>query len=358
MECGLRSAISRLSSLFILSILSGCALFIPPEEPPPLPPVEQLPAEEPEPEVAAVPEPEIVAEPEPEAQPEPQVTPPPQHIKPLIAVVLSNRTEAYAGVADALHEHLDRQETYDLSDRSLVAADAFAKIADSDASVIIAIGLPAAMAARRFATVPVVVTQVFNLEDADLLSADIKAVSVLPPIALQIDAWQALDPSIRNIGAILGPGHAALIAEAEQAMAERGITFHHAIAGSDRETLYLFNRLVRDIDGFILFPDNRILSRAVLTEIMSYAARHRVQVAVYNEPLLEHGATFLAQPVAADVAARVARVLEQIIAGDADAVPAITRLTEIEVRSNVEILRRLGLAAQAGETADVLAEAE
>lgn len=358
MECGWRSAISRLSSLLILSILSGCALFIPPELPPSLPPVEQPPAEEPEPEVVAEPEPEVVAEPEPEVQPEPEVTPPPQHIKPLVAVVLSNRTAEYAGVADALHEHLDRQETYDLSDRSLVADDAFAKISESDASAIVAIGLPAAMAARRFATVPVVVAQVFNLEDADLLSPDIKAVSVLPPIALQIAAWQALDPSIRNIGAILGTGHAALIAEADQAMKERGITFHHAIAGSDRETLYLFNRLVRDIDGFILFPDNRILSRAVLTEIMSYAARHRVQVAVYNEPLLAHGATFLAQPVAADVAAGVARVLEQIFAGDVDAVPPITGLSDIEVRTNAEILRRLGLATQTRETADVLAEAK
>ena len=48
--------------------------------------------------------------------------------------------------------------------------------------------------------------------------------------------------------------------------------------------------LIRDIDGFILFPDNRILSRSVLTEMMADANRHRVQVAVFNEPLLEFGA--------------------------------------------------------------------
>ncbi len=117
-------------------------------------------------------------------------------------------------------------------------------------------------------------------------------------------------------------------------MSEKGIKFHYAIAQTDKETLYLFNRLVRDIDGFILFPDNRILSRSVLGEMMSYASRHRVQVAVFNPPLLEHGATFSAATVPADIAVTITRILEEIIAGNIDKVPPITALTKIEVLTN------------------------
>ena len=138
----------------------------------------------------------------------------------------------------------------------------------------------------------------------------------------------------------------------------RGVKFHHAIAQSDRETLYLFNRLVRDIDGFVLFPDNRILSRAVLTEMMSYALRHRVQVAVFNEPLLEYGALFNAATLDDDIAAQIALVLERAVKGDWQDVPAVTPLSRIDVKANDDVLKRLGLALPNGALVDGLAEVQ
>jgi ABC-type uncharacterized transport system substrate-binding protein len=206
-----------------------------------------------------------------------------------------------------------------------------------------------------FSTVPVVVGQVFNVNDHELLDDNVKAVAVLPPMDLQIKAWRELDPTLRNVGAILGPGHDALIAETEQAMSEHGIKFHYAIAETDRETLYLFNRLVRDIDGFILFPDNRILSRDVLNEMMSYASRHRVQVAVFNEPLLEHGATFSSETMVSDIAATITRVLDEIIRGNIDSVTPLTGLSEIDVRTSGATLRKLGLVSDFTETTNTVA---
>lgn len=343
----------RSSVILMLFALSGCSMFIPPELPSP-PPTELPPTVEPEPEPDPEPPPEVVVEPEPEPEPDPE----PQHIEPLVAIVLSDRTPAYVAVAEALKRYLDDHEIYDLSDRSLLPKEAFAAIAESNANAIVAIGLPAARAARRFATVPVVVGQVFNVHDSELLSEDVKAVSVLPPIGLQVDAWQELDPTVRNVGAILGPGHEMLIEEADAAMKERGIKFHYAIAESDRETLYLFNRLVRDIDGFILFPDNRILSRTVLMEMMGYASRHRVQIAVFNKPLLEFGALFSASTVQSDIAARIATVLDQAIKGDFGGVPAVTPLSEIEIQTNPEVLQRLGLDTQLGDVGDALADVQ
>ena len=336
----LRTIAMRLSTIVALALLAGCTLLAPPaEEPPPGPPPELPPAVEPEPEPPPpAPEPEPVVEPQPEPEPEP-----PANIEPLVAVVLSDRTQAYVDVADAMSQYLNRYDTYDLSDRSQLPRDAFASIADSGAAAVVAIGLPAARAARRFATVPVVIGQVFNVNDGELLGDDVKAVSVLPPMARHIEAWHDIDSSIRNVGAVLGPGHDALIEETDLALKARGVKFHYAVAESDRETLYLFNRLIRDIDGFILFPDNRILSRSVLTEMMNYASRHRVQVAVFNEPLLEHGAVFSASAVEEDIAENIVKALNQALSGNFADVPAITGLAEIEIRENPEVLDRLGL---------------
>ena len=257
---------------------------------------------------------------------------------------MTDRNPAYVGVADALQQYLVHHEVYDLSDQSLSPEDAFAAITESNAKAVVAIGLQAAEAASRHATVPVVVGQVFNISDKNILSDTVKAVSVLPPLELQIEEWRKIDPGIQNVGAILGPGHDELIAEANRAMQPYDIQFHYAVAETDRETLYLFNRLVREIDGFVLFPDNRILSRTVLSEMMSDAARHRVQVAVFNEPLLQLGATFNAGSVPENIAATMTGILDEMIKGNIDRVPTITALSDISIETNPAVLQRLGLS--------------
>lgn len=346
----IRAIVARTLLVSMMLSISACSMFLPAPD---------------EPEVVAIPEPESepVIEPEPQAEPEPvpvvRPEPPPPEpelpttVAPLVAVIVSDRTPAYTDVATALHGYLENYDTYDLSDRSLTIKDAFESIAASEAKAVVAIGLPAAAAAKQYASVPVVVGQVFNLAEHGLLGGNVKAVASLPPVGQQIDAWRELDPSIRNIGAILGEGHDALIEATNAAMQERGINFHYAIASSDRETLYLFNRLIRDVDGYILFPDNRILSRFVLETILKDAVRQHVQVSVFNEPLLNGGATFSASTVPEDIATQISRVLNRLLTGDIDAVPALTELTAVRIRTNPAILKKLGLdktPAIAGKT--------
>lgn len=344
-----RSALARSSLVLLLVVLSGCSMFIPSQP-------EPVATTEPEP--VPLPEPTVVPEPPPEpvvVAPEPVGPSEPQNIEPLVSVIISNRTPAYVDVSRALEQYLDHAEIYDLSDRSLSPQEAFEAITESGSHAVVAVGLPAARAAKKYSTLPVVVGQVFNMNDNGLLSNSVKAVGVLPPIDLQMDAWLELDPDLSDVGAILGPGHEDLIAETDRALSERGIKFHYAIAQTDRETLYLFNRLAREIDGYILFPDNRILSRSVLSEMMGYAARHRVQVAVFNEPLLAHGATFSAVTLPADIALTIARLLEEIIDGNVDKLPPVTALSEIEIRLNPAALRKLGLNGGPPDEANTVA---
>lgn len=344
----IRAMIARAAPIFLLMALSGCAALLP-EPPEPVadgPVAVPAPTPQPEPELEPAPFPQpLPPTPVPVAQPEPDTGP--VNVGPLVAVVISDRTPAYVAVADALDEHLDNPEVYDLSDGSLNPAKAFDVIGRSGAIAVVAIGLPAARAAAQFSRVPVVVGQVFNFMNTDLPSASVRAVSVLPPVAQQVDAWLAIAPAIKNVGAIVGPGHDALIEEAEQALSERGIKFHYAIANSDRETLYLFNRLVRDIDGFLLFPDNRVLSRNILLEMMSYAARHHVQVAVFNDPLLKLGAVLSTSAVDTDIAASITIVLNRILEGDIDDVPMMSPLSTTRVSTNPGVMQKLGLSVLA-----------
>lgn len=326
------------TSIVLLTLLaSGCSLMQPPPDPPPDP----LPVPDSEP----PPAPETAKAPEPDPAPPPPPPPAKPAPSPLkVAVVLSSRAAAFENVALALAEVRDDVEIYDLSDRSLSVRDAFDAIHQTGAGAVVAVGLRAAIYARDFATVPVVFSQVFNVADNDLLQEHMRGVAVIPPLASQLEAWRKLSPELGSVGAIVGEGHEALLGEAGRAAVEQGVDFHHRIAGSDRETLYLFTRMVPDIDGFWLFPDNRILSGPVLREMLEYAARHDVQVAVFNDALLELGAALSATADARDIAATVRDILSELETGGLQQVPPLSPLSEIRIRLNGRLKRRLQLA--------------
>lgn len=290
----------------------------------------------PAPEPAPVPVEPALSQPSPPVTEVPEPEPEPQPAEPLpgrIAIVLSDRTPAYENVALELGHLLDDFLLYNLADKSLSPEAAFAAITDSDAKVVIAIGLRATEQAIRLSTVPVVFCQVFNIDVTDA-AVPVKGVASIPPLSLQIKAWKQLDPKLDDIGAILGAGHDDLIAEAERATAANDIDLHYRIAASDRETLYIFNRMAPEIDGFWLFPDNRVLSVSILREMLSYASSHNVQVAVFNAALLDMGATLSATTVDSDIAATTVAIADRIIRGDTEAIPLMTLLHEVDVQTD------------------------
>ncbi len=267
------------------------------------------------------------------------------------AIVLSDRKPAYENIATELGALLEDYSIYDLTDKSLMPRAVFSNIADFDAGLVIAIGIRAATVANAYSQVPVVFCQVFNIAEIDLDSGNLKGVAALPPLAMQVAAWQEFNPGLSNVGAIVGSGHEDLIDEARKAADSAGLNFHYRIARSDRETLYMFNRLTPVIDGFWLFPDNRILSPYVLRQMLSYASRHRVQVAVFNPALLDFGAAISTASVDSDIAATVVSVAHRVIRGDGESIPAVTPLNAIDVQTNRAVFKKPEVAAANGNGA-------
>ena len=331
------SGAARLATVAGLLVLHGCALFEPEAEPEIV---------EPAPEVVEAPEP-VVAVPEPAPEPEPPaVAPPPPPRE--VAIVLSSRQPAYEDVASELAARLNDVAIYDLDDRSQPPVVAFRQINDSRTDAVVAIGLRAARSSVAMSQVPVVFSQVFNYSDYGLVTANSRGVSALPPLDAHLAAWKQLDPTLARVGMIIGAGHEALRAEAEIAAQDHGVELQIQEAGSDQETLYHFKRMIHEIDGFWLFPDNRILSPRVLTEILQQANRRHVPVAVSNEAMLQLGAAISVSTVAADIAATIVKVLERIRAGGIDELPPLTELSEVRVVTN-EALMKPEIAADTAE---------
>ena len=304
--------------LLVAALFAGCQAL-----PPAPPPVE-------EPVEIVVDEPAVVTvEPEPEPEPAPPAPPP----LPPVSIVLTNSQPAYADVARELTRHFDNYTIYDLSQKDRPPVTVLRMINDSEPGVVIAIGLRAAQSSIAMSNHPVVFSQVFNYQGHDLLRANSRGIASLPPIDAQLAAWKEADPTVSRIGLILGEGHDDLITEAEIAAQRHGIELVVQISHSDQETLYFFRRMVRDIDGFWLLPDNRVLSARVLQQMLADAKQRRVPVSVPSDSMLSLGAMISMTTKASDIASTIADVVRQIGSGDIDRVPPITPLSEIAVKT-------------------------
>ncbi len=326
----------------MIGFLSGCALFRPlPELDTPDPkPVDPTPTTTatattttPTPVQPHVPEP-VTPAPPPRPAPDAHIT-----------ILVSSGTAAYQGVAIQLAKLLvdDDFRVYDLATDSMAVEAALASLGEKENPLVVAIGLQAATIASEQSDAPVLFCQVFNFESNGLGTGNARGVAAIPPLQVQLDVWTDIDDKLESIGAVFGPGHETLIAEAESAARAAGIELHYRIAESDRETLYLFKRLVPDIDGFWLFPDNRILSGNVLKQILEYAARHRKQIVVFQPAMLKLGAVMSVTSVETDIALTVHELIQSVLSDGIDAVPALTPLTEIDIVLNDPVLMRLGL---------------
>lgn len=305
-------------------LLAGCTTWSPEPEPLPV-----------EPEV-------VLAPPEPEVEPAPAVPPKPTQTVEVpappaaapIAIVLTSSKPAFLDVASELAAYFENHTVYDLSDESLPPVAVIRSINDSGSTAVVAIGLRAAKSAVSLSDQPVVFSQVFNYRQHELLTENSRGVAALPPMEAQLRAWKEVSPELTRVGIIIGEGHDDLLREAKDAAEKFGLTLDIRIAHSDQETLYLFRRMLANIDGFWLLPDNRVLSTRVLTEMLDDARRHNVAIAVPNDAMLQIGAAVSVSTVAADIASSIAKVVRRIQAGEIQQVPPITELSEVRVTLN------------------------
>jgi ABC-type uncharacterized transport system substrate-binding protein len=260
-----------------------------------------------------------------------------------IVVLLSDATPAYADVGREIERRRPGAvETLNLATDTARVDALRTRLARPDPPLVIAVGLPAAGFARQLGAGRVVFCQVFNHGDAGLAGRGVRGVSATPPAREQFRYWKLLSPSLRRVGVVSGPGLRALLAEARTAARDQRLELRHAPARSDRELLLAFKRLAPQVDGFWLLPDNRILSREAVRDLLAFATREGKQVLVFTPELLGLGALLSAEADPADVAGQVLAVADA--APRPGRAPAVVPLTRARVRINATVASWFNLA--------------
>jgi hypothetical protein len=253
---------------------------------------------------------------------------------------VDNTASSHAAIAAAIVAELPPRR-YRVRELASDSTAELAALADRPVTIV-AVGAEAVRAARAAAPgKDLVFCQVLAPET--LLGERAWAIRALPPLALQLESWRAIDPSLRTIALIVSDADNDLAVEAARAARDSATDLLVATSSSDRETLYRFRRLAADVDGLWLLPDNAALSPSALRELLSYAAARGIGVLTFNESLLRRGALLSATSLPEDVAATVHRVVESIVAGTTAHLPSITPLSAAALEINTSVAADLGL---------------
>lgn len=260
---------------------------------------------------------------------------------PGIAILVSDRSPAFVGVQREIEKRYPhRIESHYLGGNEAANSAVQKKIQSSDIPLVVSIGLPAARVARGLSGKRVVFCQVFNYEDTDLVTSWMQGVAATPPVNEQFRVWKQLSPRLKRVGVITGKSLRGLMQEAQAAARENGLELVHVEVRSDKETLYAYKQLAPKIQGLWLVPDNRVLSREVIRDVMAHSVRAGKQVAVFSHQLLALGGLVSAESVYADIAEQVLTRLKQ---AHRDGGEAITPLSSATIRINTVMARRLNL---------------
>ena len=229
-----------------------------------------------------------------------------------VLILLSDDVPSYVQIAEKIsqlgpqHDYL----TVNLDRKVSLSVGHRKQVATFKPDRIVAIGLNAARAGQSYNDIPMVFCQVFNFEDHELLSQTSDGVKLLPPFSLQFELWKELSPELRTAGIITGAGQKSLVEEIRTAADEHNIELLTRTVESDKEALFTFKRMTPKIQGFLLLPDNRVLSPKVLRDMVSYSKKHGTQIVVFNPKLLQLGADISFSSSNADIADTVLRIID------------------------------------------------
>jgi putative tryptophan/tyrosine transport system substrate-binding protein len=261
-----------------------------------------------------------------------------------MVIVVSNDAPAFSQVArEITHRYPIRTEVLLVGDSDAAHARTLKRLQESEARLVVAIGLPAALAARTLTGKRVIFCQVFHYEDNNLVTPWMKGVSAMPSLSEQFRAWKSLAPDLRRVAVLTGPGLQGLLQESRSAASAYQIDLLHVPVRSDKETLFAYKRIASQVQGLWLVPDNRILSSETIRELLAHSVREGKQVSAPNPELLAFGALLSASSDYGDIAERVVARARQSWGRSELPGPAIEPLQRAQINVSARMLEQFNL---------------
>lgn len=265
-----------------------------------------------------------------------------------IAVLKSSDIAAYNQAVSGLQAELGDAATltiYDLEGDVARGKKLARKIRASDASLVIAVGLKAALAAKvELADIPVIYCMVLDPEKYDLRAPNLTGISLRVPIERQFNTILALVPKLKRLGVLYDPGKTKpLMEEARRVAARVSLELVEQQVTSEKELPTAIRALLPKVEGLWLVPDSTVLTEESIRFVLGMALDHHVPVVGFSSEFVRNGALAGMSINPEDIGRQAGILAQKILRTPDRTVPMTLPPERVRLAVNLKTAKYLGL---------------
>lgn len=228
---------------------------------------------------------------------------------------ISAYSEAITAFKTALPLSLQVTTEYDLQGDIAKGRNLARRIRASNAKVVLAVGLKAALAAKlEILDIPVIFCLVLNPEKYGLPTGNMVGLSLDIPFRQHLKPLQTLVPKVSRIGVLFDPqktnGMQNQLLRDAKAL---GISIVSEAVQTEQDVPQALNAIKGRIDALWLLPDSTVLTENTLDFLMSTTLEAHIPVVGFSAGLVHSGALVAAYVHYGDIGKQAARLSQQLV---------------------------------------------
>ena len=228
---------------------------------------------------------------------------------------ISAYSEAITAFTSALPSSFHVIGEYDLQGDMAKGRNLARRIRASNANVVLAVGLKAALAAKlEILDIPVIFCLVLDPEKYGLPTDNMVGLSLDIPFRQHLKPLQTLAPKVSRIGVLFDPqktnGMQRQLLRDAKAL---GITIVSEEVHTEQDVSHALNAIKDHIDALWLLPDSTVLTENTLDFLMSTTLEANIPVVGFSAGLVRSGAVVGAYFHYADIGKQAAQLSRQLV---------------------------------------------
>ena len=192
------------------------------------------------------------------------------------------------------------------------------KLRASNASLVVAVGLKAALAAKaEIVDIPIVYMMILDPLKHQLTAANMTGTLLEVPVDRQLKIMRAFLPSLRQLGTLYDPTKTS--SRLKNAV-EQAASFNFQLKGlpveSDKDVPQQLRTLLSGIEALWLIPDSKVLTNESIGFILESALAHQIPVIGFSPEFTRLGALLSMSVNYGDVGRETGSLAKRILDGE------------------------------------------
>jgi putative ABC transport system substrate-binding protein len=235
---------------------------------------------------------------------------------------------------------------YDLQSDLALGKKLARKIRASDASLVLAVGLKAALAAKQeILDIPIVYMMVMDPQKHQLAAPNMAGTTLDVPVDRQLQIIRSFLPNVRRLGALYDPQKSASkVKEANQSASAHAFALQARPVDSERDVPQQLRAALSHDEALWLLPDSTVITNESVRFILESALERRIPVIGFSPEFTRLGALISISLHYREVGRETGALARRLLDGDRSLLTKSVPIERVKITVNLKTAKFFGLS--------------